>query len=129
MVVVGFCATWCRVCTEFRPSFARLAGELPGARFVWLDVEDDSELVGDIEVEDFPTIAVFRGDVPVHFGTTLPHEEVVRRLLLALATDERPAIDVPEAVATLPRRLAPRERGRNPPSWATGPGFRSVRGS
>ena len=106
MIVVGLCADWCHVCRGFRPAFERLAAEWPGARFVWLDVEDDAELVGDIEVEDFPTLAVFSGGRAVHFGASAPQEQVVRRLLQALLEAGRPDAGVPEAVATLPRRLA-----------------------
>jgi thioredoxin reductase (NADPH) len=82
----------------------------PGSRFVWLDIEDQSEVVGDIEVENFPTLAVFHGHAPVHFGITEPQEAVVRRLLQALAADERRSIEVPQAVLTLPERLAARGR-------------------
>jgi thioredoxin 1 len=110
MVVVGFCAAWCHVCKEFEPSFRRLAAEFPGSRFVWLDIEDQSEVVGDIEVENFPTLAVFHGDAPVHFGITEPQEAIVRRLLQALAAGERRSIEVPQAVLTLPERLAARGR-------------------
>jgi len=109
MIVVGLCARWCHVCRGFEPGFRRLASEWPGARFVWLDVEDDDEVVGDIEVENFPTLAVFHHGRPVHFGVTLPQEAVCRRLLQALAEDGRQEASVPEAVATLPQRI--------PTSW------------
>jgi thioredoxin 1 len=106
MIVVGLCAEWCPVCRGFRPAFERLAAEWPEARFVWLDVEDDAELVGDIEVEDFPTLVVFGDGPALHFGVSLPQEAVVRRMLRALAETGRPSATVPDAVATLPLRLA-----------------------
>ena len=106
MVVVGLCAGWCHVCRDFRPAFERLAGEWPQARFVWLDIEDDSETVGEVEVENFPTIAVFVGGRAVHYGVSLPQEAVVRRTLRALAT-AAPLDDPPQALATLLDRLAP----------------------
>lgn len=34
--------------------FFALARDLPGARFHWLDIEDDAEGAGDREVENFP---------------------------------------------------------------------------
>jgi thioredoxin 1 len=106
MIVVGLCAAWCPVCRGFEPAFARLAAERPGARFVWLDVEDDAAVVGEVDVEDFPTLAVYHDGRALHFGPTLPQEAVVRRLLAALAEGGRPAVPVPEPVATLPLRLA-----------------------
>jgi thioredoxin reductase (NADPH) len=90
-VVIGLCAAWCRVCGEFEPAFDRLARERPDALFLWLDIEDDSALVGDVDVENFPTLAVYRDGVAVHFGISLPQEAIVRRVLEALATAERSA--------------------------------------
>jgi thioredoxin 1 len=105
MIVVGLCAGWCPVCREFEPAFARLASEWPGARFVWLDVEDQATVVGDVEVDNFPTLAVYRDGHTLHFGATQPQESLVRRLLTALSEADRAAVPVPDAVSTLPQRL------------------------
>ena len=70
--------------------------------FVWLDIEDDAAIAGDIDVENFPTLAVYRGNVPVHFGVALPHETTVGRLLDALAVSKGVQRNVPLAVAHLP---------------------------
>lgn len=104
-IVIGLCAAWCHTCGEFLPSFERLAEARPDAVFVWLDIEDDSTIVGDVDVENFPSL-VFRGDVPVFFGPTLPQEGVVERLLGALALGAPAAVPVPEAVRSLPAALA-----------------------
>jgi thioredoxin reductase (NADPH) len=104
-LVIGLCAAWCGTCVDFEEAFARLAAERPHALFIWLDIEDDSALVGDVEVENFPTLAVFRGGQPLFFGVSLPQEPVVRRVLEALATDA-PRIEVREEVRSLPARIA-----------------------
>jgi thioredoxin reductase (NADPH) len=72
---------------------------------VWLDIEDDSATCDDIDVENFPTLAVYRGSMPLHFGVSLPHEGTVARLVDALA--ERPAAlaDAPAGVAALPAKI------------------------
>ncbi len=31
-------------------------------RFAWVDIEDESELVGDLDIEDFPTLLLARED-------------------------------------------------------------------
>jgi len=108
LLVACLCAAWCRTCGEFRDTFERLAGANAGARFVWLDVEDDADLLGDVEVENFPTLAVFRGTTPVFFGVTSPQEGVVMRMLAALAGADRPAIEVPGEIAALPEALRAR---------------------
>lgn len=103
--IIGLCAAWCDTCREFRPSFERLADSRRDALFVWLDIEDDSTVVGDIDIENFPSLAVFRGGVPVFFGATMPQQGAVARLLAALTQGELAAVGVPDAVAALPRRL------------------------
>jgi thioredoxin reductase (NADPH) len=108
LLVVCLCAAWCKACTEFRATFDKLAGDNAEAKFVWLDVEDDSALVGDIEIENFPTLAVFRGAKPLFYGVTMPQEGVVARTLAALARDVRDPAAMPEEIAGLPTALAER---------------------
>jgi thioredoxin reductase (NADPH) len=108
LLVACLCAAWCRTCGEFRDTFERLARANPQARFAWIDVEDDGALVGDIEIENFPTLAVFRGGRPVFFGVTLPQEGVVARTLASLAREERAPVEVPPEIAELPEALAAR---------------------
>lgn len=105
MLVVCLCAAWCDVCNDFEGIFAALASEFPQARFVWVDIEDQAGPSGDIEVENFPSLAVFRREEPLFFGTCPPQRDVVRRLLHALGEPGWQRVDVPAEVAALPRRL------------------------
>ena len=105
LLVACLCATWCKTCNEFRDTFDKLSQAGGGAKFVWLDVEDDSALVGDIEIENFPTLAVFRGDKPLFYGVTMPQEGVVARTLASLTREDRDAVEVPEEIAGLPGAL------------------------
>jgi thioredoxin reductase (NADPH) len=105
LLVVSMCAAWCTTCDEFRATFERLAAARPEARFVWLDIEDDHAICGDIDVENFPTLAVFRGNVALHFGVSLPQETAIGRLLAELASRDDAAADVPDAVRALPVAL------------------------
>jgi len=108
LLVACLCAAWCKTCTEFRGTFDKLALENTGAKFVWLDVEEDSALVGDIEIENFPTLAVFRGDKPLFYGVTMPQEGVVARTLASLERDNRDSVSVPDEIAGLPEVLSGR---------------------
>ena len=72
LLVVGLCAAWCGTCADFSAAFDRLAASRPDAAFVWLDIEDDADVVGDVDVENFPTLAIYERGRPVHFGTSLP---------------------------------------------------------
>ena len=105
LVVISLCAAWCHTCGEFREAFERIAVERGDVQFVWLDIEDDHEICGDIDVENFPTLAVFRGDVPVHFGVSIPQEATLARLIDELASRTVSARDVPDEVRALPEAL------------------------
>ena len=85
-VVACLCAAWCDVCKQYRPGFEALAAEHPEQQFVWIDIEDQADLVGDLDVENFPTILIQQRDVVVFFGTMLPEPRQVARLLDAQLT-------------------------------------------
>jgi thioredoxin 1 len=106
-LVVGLCAAWCNTCTAFRDGFDELASTRSDATFVWLDIEDDADLAGDIDVENFPTIAVYKDGHLLHFGTSLPQRAIVARLLSSLSDGARTVAADP-AVTALPERLATR---------------------
>jgi thioredoxin reductase (NADPH) len=108
LLVACLCAAWCKTCTEFRGTFDKLSESNPRAKFIWLDVEADSELVGDIEIENFPTLAVFRGGKPLFYGVTMPQEGVVARTLASLQREDRDAVEVPEEISGLPEALGSR---------------------
>ena len=101
LVVVSFCAAWCDTCGLFRTAYERIAAARPDMRFVWLDIEDDSAIAGDVDVENFPTLAVYRGATPLHFGVSLPQEGTVARLIDALSERTEP-VQVPDSVRALP---------------------------
>ena len=103
IVVVCFCAAWCDTCMQFQQVYERLASERPAMLFVWLDIEDDDLLTGQIDIENFPTLAVYDGDWLLHFGVSLPHKGTVARLIDELATRDEEVADAPQAVRELPR--------------------------
>lgn len=107
LVVVALCADWCGTCRDFQQVLHRLAEARPEIVFAWADIEDDAELVGDIDVESFPTLAVFRAGQALHYGVSLPQEGLVARTIDTLAA--RPlqaARDMPDAVEALARWIA-----------------------
>lgn len=42
-------------------------------RFVWLDIEERADDMGDLDIENFPTLLIMRGNLVLFFGTMLPH--------------------------------------------------------
>jgi thioredoxin 1 len=80
-LVACLCAEWCDTCVAYRPGFLAMAERFPRAEFRWVDIEDDAEAVEDIDVENFPTILVRRGEETLFHGVMLPHHEHLQRLL------------------------------------------------
>jgi thioredoxin 1 len=107
LLVACLCAQWCGTCTEYQPLFAQLRTEFPGARLVWVDIEDEADLVDPIEVENFPTILIAHGEQPRFFGTVMPHLETLRRLIQSSSAPDARAIQAPE-VQALAQRLRAR---------------------
>lgn len=104
-MVICLCADWCGTCRDYR---TMLAGEAPrhaGTAFAWVDVEDDDELLGDLDIETFPTLLVTVKGQPRFFGPVLPGEETLRRLLRALDEPGRPPVQVDAEVASLAAHL------------------------
>jgi thiol-disulfide isomerase/thioredoxin len=82
-VVACLCAAWCDTCNTYRRKFAELASMHPEQRFVWIDIEDQAEFVGDLDIDNFPTLLMQHDDVVSFFGTTLPDLNLADRLLRA----------------------------------------------
>lgn len=82
-VVACLCADWCDVCRQYRAGFEDLADQHPDKYFLWIDIEDEADIVGDFDVENFPTLLIQRDDTVAFFGTVLPEIRQANRLLLA----------------------------------------------
>lgn len=81
VLVACLCAAWCRVCDGYHEVFAALRAQHPGLRFIWVDIEDDAELVDDLEVETFPTLLIGVGRELRFIGPVLPQLAPAQRLL------------------------------------------------
>ena len=104
--VICLCAEWCGVCREWREPFGELATAHPGLRFAWIDVEDEANAMGDLDIETFPTILVAQGDSPRFFGPVQPSAGQLSRLLTSLRDAPAAAAEAADAAALL-KRLAP----------------------
>ena len=104
--VICLCAEWCGVCREWRAQFEQLAAAHPGLHFAWVDVEDEADAMGDVDIETFPTMLVARGDSAHFFGPVQPSASQFSRLLASLMEAPAPASGSTEAAALL-KRLGP----------------------
>jgi thioredoxin len=85
--VACLCAAWCRLCDDYRVVLRAVAAETAGAGralvWHWIDIEDEAELLGDVDVETFPTLVVAGRDGVRFAGPLTPHADTLRRLLRA----------------------------------------------
>jgi thioredoxin 1 len=105
--VICLCAEWCGVCREWRGIFNEAAAAHPGLHFAWIDIEDEAQAMGDVDVETFPTLLIARGASPRFFGPVQPSGAQLSRLLASLAEAVAPPAENAEAAALL-ARIAPR---------------------
>jgi thioredoxin-like negative regulator of GroEL len=82
--VVCLCAEWCGLCRDYEILFAQMAARYPAFRFAWLDIEDQSDVVGDIDVETFPTLLLADAQGTHFFGPLTPQANTLSRLLDSL---------------------------------------------
>jgi hypothetical protein len=110
VLVVCLCAQWCGVCREYRGVFAQantiLQTQFPQARLLWIDVEDEADLLHPIDVEDFPTLLLAVGKAPRFLGTIEPRIATLEKLI-RMVTLEASAVNLtdPEHVALVERIL------------------------
>ena len=120
MHLACLCAAWCRTCDGYEPVIAQVAAEfqtvLPGLSVRWIDIEDESELVGDCDIETFPTLAIVDARQVRFFGPLTPQAETLRRVLRATLVDwsegaaPKAAEPEVEAFAARLRALLPQPR-------------------
>jgi len=114
-LVACLCADWCHVCQDYRQTFDQLTREFAGAAgFVWVDIEDDEDALGTVEVDDFPTLLIARAGEICHFAAVMPNAPAGQRLVRrALAGELAPLGDA--YLAGLPERLRALRRARGKP--------------
>ena len=88
--VICLCAEWCGVCREWRSIFNEAAAAHPGLHFAWIDIEDEAQAMGDVDVETFPTLLIAHGESPRFFGPVQPSLAQLSRLLASLAEAAAP---------------------------------------
>ena len=105
LLVACLCADWCGACREYQPKFEQLRAAFPGVQFVWVDVEDESDLVDPIEVESFPTLLMANRERTLFFGTVMPHVETLQRLIETQFAPSAPSQPQRPMVEALAQRL------------------------
>jgi hypothetical protein len=110
--VACLCAAWCRLCDDYAPVFEQVLQSLrdshPSLRTHWIDIEDDAELLGDFDVETFPTLVIADAAGVRFAGPLTPQPETLHRLLRTVLAGPAGAATQPPEVLAFAQRL--RER-------------------
>lgn len=101
--VFSLCAQWCGTCRDWRGALAQEAALHPQVDFFWVDIEDEADAVGDLDIETFPTLLIAQGEQPRFLGTVLPSAPAVGKLLQTLREDPAAGRCPPEAGPLLAR--------------------------
>ncbi|MEY4754223.1 MAG: hypothetical protein RJA44_1898, partial [Pseudomonadota bacterium] len=51
LLVACLCAGWCTTCDAYAATFSDVARQQPQARFVWIDIEEHSDALGDAALD------------------------------------------------------------------------------
>ncbi len=101
LVIICFCAAWCDTCREYETNFAQLAQEITQHTFVWVDIENNPELLGDEDVEDFPTIAIQNTNENLFYGVQLPYTNLLESLIENCAKQSATVVSGPPIIAKI----------------------------
>ncbi|GAB3358793.1 thioredoxin family protein [Giesbergeria sinuosa] len=82
--VICLCAAWCRTCDAYVDVFNAAAVQHPHMRFVWVDVEDEADLLGDLDIETFPTLLLANTTQVCFLGPLPPQAGVLARMLASI---------------------------------------------
>jgi thiol-disulfide isomerase/thioredoxin len=104
--VICLCAGWCGVCRDWRPAFEQAARDNPALRFAWVDVEDEADAMGDVDIETFPTVMVAHGRQALFLGPVQPSAAQLTRLVESLQAQQQPAAGLAADAQALVQRLA-----------------------
>ena len=120
--VACLCAAWCRLCDEYAPVLRQVVAELAAAgvplRAHWIDIEDQADLLGELDIETFPTLVVFDDQALRFAGPLTPQADTLRRVLRATLQQAGPTAQAAAAGAAFEAFV---QRLRQQPDIAAGP--------
>ncbi|MDL2284716.1 thioredoxin family protein [Oxalobacter sp. OttesenSCG-928-P03] len=88
-IFVCLCADWCGSCREYRPQLESLAAARKDVRFFWVDIEDHGDMLGDLDVDKFPTILIQKAELVAFYSCIHPDAKLAERILQSMM-DESP---------------------------------------
>jgi thiol-disulfide isomerase/thioredoxin len=100
LYVTCFCAAWCRTCDAYDAVMQELRahyGDKVALR--WMDIEEQSDLLDEMDIENFPTLLVADAQHTYFFGPVLPYVAAAKQLIDRGLTQELDPLTQPEVLA------------------------------
>lgn len=107
--VACLCAQWCGVCGEYRARFVTLQAKYPELRFLWIDVEDEADLLYPLDVDNFPTLLLANCGEVRFFGAVTPQIDTLERLIRSQIQAPGASALSDQSLVDLVARIAARE--------------------
>jgi hypothetical protein len=89
--VVCLCAQWCHVCEDYRIRFEQVRlsviADYPRCQFLWIDVEDQADMLEPLDIDNFPTLLLAMGADPRFLGVITPQVQTLERLVRSAAAE------------------------------------------
>lgn len=79
--IVCLCADWCGTCRAYGEVFEALKQSRPDHVYRWIDIEDEADALGEIDIETFPTLMLAHSGHVLFAGPVLPRLPDVQRLV------------------------------------------------
>ncbi|MCM1512388.1 MAG: thioredoxin family protein [Oxalobacter formigenes] len=83
-ILVCFCAGWCHACREYLPKLRELADSRPDVRFFWVDIEEHGNMIGNLDINKFPTILIQRNNIVAFYSCIHPDAQLAERILQSI---------------------------------------------
>ncbi|MEI7537849.1 MAG: thioredoxin family protein [Comamonadaceae bacterium] len=104
-LVVCLCADWCGVCREYQSRFTQVQARYAQVEFLWIDVEDEADLLHPLDIKDFPTLLLAVGNEPRFLGPVTPQAEMLERLIRSQIQDAAAPALADKSVSDLVLRI------------------------
>lgn len=109
--VICLCAEWCHICRQMQAALEddhRLSSMV---RWRWVDIEEHADLLGDLDVETFPTYLIGRNDEVLLYAPGPTQPDAIVAFVTPYARGRMAAVPAPppvqQALAALSRRSTP----------------------
>ena len=81
LTIVDFWAVWCGPCRVLKPLLHKIAGEHPEIQLLTVDVEANTDLTTEYDINSIPAVFMFKnGEIVDNFVGFLPENEILEKI-------------------------------------------------